>query len=336
MLSLISVLKAFFFSLFFSLGLTKPLIFLLKKQGFQDQIRKDYCEKLEMLHKNKAHIPTAGGVIFVFAAIFSIFLFLPKNFWSTWFLVGMALCWGALGWRDDQIKNKRKVGHGLSAKQKFFIQNCLAVGAVLPIMLAYKESFLCMHLPFMGIVSLPPCWLSYLVNFVIAVLAIVGTSNSVNLTDGLDGLAAGSMVIACLGMLVVAFANGAPWALISGVLLATLAGSCLGFLRYNKSPARLFMGDTGSLFLGGMLGICAVLLRAEFFLLFMGGIFVLESLSVIVQVGSCKLRKKRVFLCSPLHHHYEYKGSPENVVVRNFWLVEFLCVVIGIIAVFWN
>ncbi|WP_206167397.1 phospho-N-acetylmuramoyl-pentapeptide-transferase [Chlamydia muridarum] len=333
---LFCVLKAFFIGLVVSLILVKPLIIWLKKQGLQDRIHKDHCEKLEKLHKNKAHIPTAGGIIFVLSVVLSILLLLPCNLWSTWFLVGATLLWGALGWRDDQIKNKRKVGHGLSAKRKFFIQNCLAIGTVLPIMIAYGESFLCMHLPFVGIVSLPHCWLGYLFSFSIAVLAIVGTSNSVNLTDGLDGLAAGSMVIACLGMLIVTFAYGAPWAFISGVLLATLAGSCLGFLYYNRSPARIFMGDTGSLFLGGMLGICAVLLRAEFMLLFMGGIFVLESLSVILQVGSCKLRKKRVFLCSPLHHHYEYKGYPEKVVVRNFWIIEFLCVAIGIFAVFWG
>ncbi|MBQ8498596.1 phospho-N-acetylmuramoyl-pentapeptide-transferase [Chlamydia sp.] len=336
MFSLLYALKAFFIGLLFSLVLTKPLIFWLKKRGVQDQIHKDYCETLVLLHKDKARIPTAGGLVFVCAVILVFLVLLPWDLWLTWFFVGVALLWGWLGWHDDQIKNQRKTGHGLSAKRKFLIQNGLAVGAVIPIMAAYKESFLLMQLPFIGGISLPNCWLSYLFCFTIATLAIVGTSNSVNLTDGLDGLAAGAMVMACLGMLVVTFASSAPWTLVCGVLLAALAGSCLGFLYYNRSPARIFMGDTGSLFLGGMLGISAVLLRAEFMLLFMGGIFVLESLSVIIQVGSCKLRKKRVFLCSPLHHHYEYKGMSEKAVVRNFWFVEFVCVVIGIVAVFWN
>lgn len=334
MLPLTYVVKAFSIGLFFSLFLMKPLISWLKKQGFQDHIHKDHCEKLEELHKDKAYIPTAGGIVFVFASVLAVLLLFPIQLWSTWFCIGTILLWGALGWCDDQIKNRRRVGHGLSAKHKFLIQNCLAAGVVLPIMFAYEESFLSFHLPFLGIVSLPHHWWSYLLSFAIATLAIVGTSNSVNLTDGLDGLAAGAMVIACLGMLVVACTNGAPWAFICCVLLATLAGSCLGFLRYNKSPARVFMGDTGSLFLGAMLGMCAVLLRAEFLLLFMGGIFVLESLSVIVQVGSYKLRKKRVFLCAPLHHHYEYKGLSEKAVVRNFLIVELICVVVGIIAVF--
>lgn len=174
---------------------------------------------------------------------------------------------------------------------------------------------------------------------------ITGASNAVNLTDGLDGLAAGCllMVAFCLGL--IAFvSNNIDLAAYLNILyiegsgeiaiyLSAFSGACLGFLWYNSHPAQVFMGDTGSLTLGGIIGVSAILLRREFLLALVGGIFVAEALSVIIQVASYKLRnKKRVFLCAPLHHHFEYKGWPETKVVTRFWIVAFLLAMVGLVS----
>lgn len=181
--------------------------------------------------------------------------------------------------------------------------------------------------------------------FMILVVAFVitGTSNAVNLTDGLDGLATGTMIMASTAFALIAFVSNNSE--LSGylnilyiegsgeiaVFLSAVMGACLGFLWYNSHPAQVFMGDTGSLALGGVLGVSAVLLKKEILLAIIGGVFVMEALSVIIQVGSYKLRnKKRVFLCTPLHHHFEYKGWPETKVVMRFWIVGLLLAIIGI------
>lgn len=175
------------------------------------------------------------------------------------------------------------------------------------------------------------------------VFVITGSSNAVNLTDGLDGLAAGTMIMACLCFALIAFLSNnidlAGYLNILyiegsgevGIFLSAMAGACLGFLWYNGHPAQVFMGDTGSLALGGVLGVSAVLLKRELLLGIVGGIFVVEALSVILQVGSYKLRnKKRIFLCTPLHHHFEYLGWPETKVVLRFWIIGFLLAIIGL------
>lgn len=174
---------------------------------------------------------------------------------------------------------------------------------------------------------------------------ITGTSNAVNLTDGLDGLASGVLIIVSIAFALIAFlSNHAKIAAYLnilyiegsgeiGIFLCALIGSCLGFLWYNAPPAQVFMGDTGSLTLGGVLGVCAILLRRELLLALIGGVFVVETLSVVLQVGSYKLRnKKRIFLCSPLHHHFEYQGLAETKVVVRFWIMAFLCAIIGLFS----
>ena len=179
--------------------------------------------------------------------------------------------------------------------------------------------------------------------FLFLLLVVVGSSNGVNLTDGLDGLAVGCVMMVAMVLALFAFLSNhleisqyLHILYIEGsgeiaVYLAALAGACLGFLWYNGFPAQIFMGDTGSLALGGILGVSAALLRRELLLALAGGIFVMEALSVILQVGSYKLRnKKRIFLCAPLHHHFEYKGWPETKVVLRFWIIGLILALIGV------
>ncbi len=181
--------------------------------------------------------------------------------------------------------------------------------------------------------------------FFVILFVLTGSSNAVNLTDGLDGLAAGCLVMTSLVLALVAFlSNNSEIARYLnilyiegsgevGIYLCALIGACLGFLWYNGYPAQIFMGDTGSLALGGVIGVSAILLRRELLLAIAGGIFVAEALSVILQVGSYKLRnKKRIFLCAPLHHHFEYKGWPETKVVLRFWLIGLILAIIGIVS----
>jgi phospho-N-acetylmuramoyl-pentapeptide-transferase len=179
----------------------------------------------------------------------------------------------------------------------------------------------------------------------LSVFVITGSSNAVNLTDGLDGLASGCLIMVAMGFGILAFisnnidiASFLNIAYIEGsgeiaIYLAALIGACLGFLWYNSHPAQVFMGDTGSLALGAVLGVIAVLLKREILLGIIGGIFVMETLSVILQVASFKLRKKRIFLIAPLHHHFEYKGWPETKVVIRFWIIGFLLALIGLASI---
>jgi phospho-N-acetylmuramoyl-pentapeptide-transferase len=199
------------------------------------------------------------------------------------------------------------------------------------------------YVPFLKGAMIHCCGWAMIVAVLFIIFVITGSSNAVNLTDGLDGLAAGNliMVSACFafiaflsnnidiaGYLNIVYVEGSGEV---GIFLSALAGACLGFLWYNGHPAQVFMGDTGSLALGGALGVSAVLLKKELLLGIVGGIFVVEALSVILQVASYKLRnKKRVFLCAPLHHHFEYKGWPETKVVLRFWIVGFLLAIIGL------
>ena len=189
----------------------------------------------------------------------------------------------------------------------------------------------------------PILFLGPLLAILLAILVITGSSNAVNLTDGLDGLAAGCLIMVAICLALIAFvSNNIDLAGYLNILyiegsgeiaiyLSAFAGACLGFLWYNSHPAQVFMGDTGSLALGGIIGVSAVLLKREFLLAIVGGIFVVEALSVILQVGSYRLRnKKRVFLCAPLHHHFEYKGWHETKVVVRFWIIGLMLTIIGI------
>lgn len=317
------------FAFVISWGLTKPSIRWLKRLGYRDHIHKEFCEKLEILHQNKQSVPTAGGIVLVLTLLSSLFFWFPLTSHSLWLYTLAILCWGGLGWYDDQTKKKRKKGHGITAKQKFGIQCLFAACTVTTLACVNPSQFLSLNVPIIGPVYLGSSWSGAVLCFFLALTAIVGTSNAVNLADGLDGLAAGSVCISAAGCFFIASYLSQDIAL----LLAIICGSCLGFLWNNCSPAALFMGDTGSLLLGGMLGSCSVMLRIELALILMGGIFVIEAGSVVLQVLSCRVRNKRLFLCTPIHHHYEFKGIPETKVVVRFWILNLLFTLFGVISI---
>lgn len=325
----------FIISFFLGLKFVKGTISWLKRQQYYDQIHKDFCEQLAALHDGKQQVPTGGGLFFIiFFALMFCFLFRELTP-CLGVLLFSVFSWGLLGRYDDQIKMKQKSGHGLTAKQKFFFEFLFAtITSGWVMMLSRSTSlFTSVQIPFWGVHTFSSTGWGVGICFVLAVLTIVATVNAVNITDGLDGLAAGVTVMVASGGLVLACLH--PMSIFAwcvAFVLAILVGATCSFLWYNCFPAQIFMGDTGSLLLGGMLSTCFVLLRAELYLLIMGGVFVLEATSVILQVGSYRMRKKRIFLCAPLHHHYEYQKVHEQKIVMRFWIVSFMCVVVGVVG----
>lgn len=308
-------------------------------------IRVEDCPLLAELHKKKKDTPTMGGVLILFAMVVSLFLWMDFTSSFTWVLLVTTLWLGIVGGIDDYLKMKYKNSKGLSARLKFSLQLLLSIGIALYLytdreFVAYMGQY---YIPFCKDTLFTLSGWGLILGGVITLFVITGSSNAVNLTDGLDGLATGHLMMASFVLALFAFlSNHIEMArylnilYISGsgeiaVYLFALIGACLGFLWYNSHPAQVFMGDVGSLSLGGVLGVCAVLLRREFLLALVGGVFVAEALSVILQVTSYKLRnKKRIFLCSPLHHHFEYKGWPETKVVIRFWIVGLVLALLGI------
>ncbi|NGX57916.1 MAG: Phospho-N-acetylmuramoyl-pentapeptide-transferase, partial [Chlamydiae bacterium] len=334
-------------------------------------IRTDECPLLGELHAKKQNTPTMGGVLILFSMMVSMVLWMDLSSSFSLILLFTSFGLGGLGAIDDYLKIKRKNAKGLSAKKKLVAQ--LLISGLIATYLFYppftefihtghwfappvakdlasggtvlslQEYSSRIYLPFFKepVLSLHGAFI--VLAILLAILVVTGSSNAVNLTDGLDGLASGCliMVAICLGL--IAFvSNNVDLARYLNILyiegsgeiaiyLSAFAGACLGFLWYNTHPAQIFMGDTGSLALGGVIGVCAVLLKREFLLAIVGGIFVVEALSVILQVGSYRLRnKKRIFLCAPLHHHFEYKGWHETKVVVRFWIVGLILTIIGI------
>jgi len=299
-----------------------PLVIpALTRLKFGQNIRDDGPRR----HLQKAGTPTMGGLLILGGILFATLLFGRKTP-EVFLLLGVTVGYGLLGFLDDFIKVVMKRSLGLRAKQKLAGQIIIAAG------MAYLASFTLglghdLIVPFIGM-KINLGWWFYL-GFV--VLVMVSISNAVNLTDGLDGLAAGITVVTSL-----AFASVAIMVDKMEVALfaAAMAGSCLGFLFYNAHPARVFMGDTGSLALGGALGAITVLTKTELLLPIIGGVFVIENLSVVIQVLSFKLTGKRVFRMSPLHHHYELAGWSEQKVVRAFWLAAVVFAMVGLLGMY--
>lgn len=328
---------------------------------------------LAELHGKKKDTPTMGGILILFSMAISLFLWMDLRNIFTWILLFTTVVLGCLGGADDYLKLRYKNSKGLKARKKMAIQvgfsTLIALYLLMPSftqLLAGKTFFRPptakeqsvegrkiltetlttaqytrqFYLPFFKdpIFHLPTILALFFIVFV-----ITGSSNAVNLTDGLDGLAAGCLVMASLVLALFAFfSNHLDLARYLNILyiegsgeiavyLFTMAGATLGFLWYNGYPAQVFMGDTGSLALGGVLGVSSVLLRREVILAIAGAIFVAEALSVILQVLSYRYRnKKRIFLCAPLHHHFEYKGWPETKVVIRFWIISLLFAIIAV------
>ena len=282
-------------------------------------------------HLSKAGTPTMGGVLLLTALGVSILLWGNLGTPYVWLVLGTTLCFGAIGFWDDYLKTVRKNPRGLRGKYKFGTEIVVAGVMIILLMLTSEDrsSITRLSVPFFKDFAPELGW--WYLPF--AVFVVVGTSNAVNLTDGLDGLAIGPVIIATLAYAGLSYVAGnarfaeylnilhVPGAAEVAVFCGSLLGASLGFLWFNSYPAQVFMGDVGSLSLGGALGMIAVLAKHELLLVIIGGLFVIETLSVIVQVASFKLTGKRVFRMAPLHHHFEEKGWQEPKVIVRFWII---------------
>lgn len=307
---MIMIAIAFLLGLILCLLLGIPYIEFLKKNMFGQYVKDVAPEE----HSKKAGTPTTGGIFIVGAIAISsiITLLLAQKLTTTALIILITLFFYTLaGFQDDILKIKGKANNGLSAKGKFLRQVGIALLPALFVTLGHYTNIR---------IGYDYFDLKWLYPF-LAVFLITGFSNAYNLTDGLDGLAASTGIPTFLGCTIIAQMLGANEV---AIISAAVAGALLGFLKYNKAKAQVFMGDTGSLAIGGLLGTLAVIGKFEFWLIILGGIFVIETMSVIIQVISFKTTGKRVFKMSPLHHHYELEGWSEKKIVLSFALISFL------------
>jgi phospho-N-acetylmuramoyl-pentapeptide-transferase len=300
-------------------------------------------------HQKKAGTPTMGGVLITIAIIVPTLLWADLSNTYIWLAIFSTIAFGAIGFADDYIKVVRKRNLGLTGRTKLVLQFLAAgfVGIALVTLTATRQYSTHLMVPFFkqfrpdlvieNFRHYPHVWWLAFIPFVLFVmLVLVGSSNAVNLTDGLDGLAIGCTVIAAGALTILTYLSGhvvfseylelqkMPQVAEVTVFCGAMVGSSIGFLWYNAHPAEIFMGDVGSLALGGAIGTVAVIIKQELLLPFIGGIFVLEALSVIIQVASYKLRKKRVFKMAPLHHHFELAGWSESKIIIRFWILALI------------
>ncbi|MEK8129720.1 phospho-N-acetylmuramoyl-pentapeptide-transferase [Paenibacillus filicis] len=288
---------------------------LLRRLKFGQQIRTDGPQG----HLKKAGTPTMGGILIMLALALAVLRFGEKNL-ETVILLLASLGYGLVGFLDDYIKILFKRSLGLTARQKLFGQ--LLIAAVVCVLLVISDHSTAVHIPLLDI-SFNLGWLY----FPFVVFLMLGASNAVNFTDGLDGLLAGTSAIAFGAYTIIALNNSQPNV---AIFSAAMVGAVLGFLVFNAHPAKVFMGDTGSLGIGGGLVAVAVLTKAEIALALIGGVFLIEILSVIIQVVSFKTRGKRVFKMSPIHHHFELVGWSEWRVVISFWTAGLILAGVGL------
>ena len=304
------------------------------------QIGQVIREEGPQTHFKKAGTPTMGGLLILVAILASTLLWADLRNRFVWVVLGVTALFGLVGFWDDYLKLIKKNSKGLIARYKYFWQSVGGLVAALVLWYTAKSpADTTLYLPFLKNFALPLGFVGFVV---LTYLMIVGMSNAVNLTDGLDGLAImpAVMVAAALGVFAYASGNAVfasylaiPAVPQAGELLivcAALVGAGLGFLWFNTYPAQVFMGDIGALALGAALGTIAVIVRQELVVLVMGGIFVLETASVILQVASFKLTGKRIFRMAPIHHHFELKGWAEPKVIVRFWIITFFLVLAGL------
>jgi phospho-N-acetylmuramoyl-pentapeptide-transferase len=287
-------------------------------------------------HKAKAGTPTMGGVLIILSIVVSLLLWEDPTSIHTWLLLFATLGFGAIGFVDDLLKMSRK--EGISAGVKLIGQFVVSTVIVMVLYIQRTDTTTLLYLPFFKHAVLDLSWLY----IPFAVILMVGYSNAVNLTDGLDGLAIGLVIMVGIALTLIAYISGrvdyAEYLQIPfikgggeiGVFCLTVVGAAVGFLWFNAHPADVWMGDTGSLALGGVLGAAAIILKKEVLILVLGGVFVLETLSVAIQVASFKLTGKRVFKMAPLHHHFELSGWAESKVVARFWILGGLFAILGL------
>jgi phospho-N-acetylmuramoyl-pentapeptide-transferase len=332
-------------------SLTALLLSLLLGPWVIDRLRdlqvKQYIrEEGPKGHQKKAGTPTMGGVLIVASMIIPTLLWADLRNAYVLLAMGATVAFGAIGFIDDYNKVVRKRNMGLTPRGKFSLQvlTCVVVGIVLLVLQTHGAYSTQLSVPFFkrlhpdlvidSLLGAKYIWaVAYIPLVLFLVLVIVGCSNAVNLTDGLDGLAIGCVLVSSVALTILAYlASNAKFADYLDiqkipdageivVFCGSLVGASLGFLWYNAHPAEMFMGDVGSLALGGAIGTVAVIIKQEFLLLSIGGVFVLEALSVIIQVGSFKLTGKRVFRMAPLHHHFELMGWSESKIIVRFWIV---------------
>ena len=331
-------LTAFLLSLFFGKAVIKRLIMLKMGQPIRTA---EEVHRLNELQAWKQGTPTMGGILLIGAVIVSSLLWARPNNPLLWITLFTALYLSALGFWDDYLKVTKKKSDGIRSRLKFLLQSLLALIVTLffvftPSLAAQAQE---LYVPFFKEPLIAHLGVA---TFFFYLLVIVGTSNAVNLTDGLDGLAAGCTVMAAIAYTIFTYVAGnlkaatylhVPHNIYSGelaVVSMALAGASLGFLWWNCHPARVFMGDTGSLAIGGLLGVLAISCKQELILIIVGGVFVAEVLSVILQVASFKLTGRRIFKMSPLHHHFELLGWKESTVTVRFWIMAIILGIIGL------
>ena len=287
----------------------------------------------------KQGTPTMGGFLILLALTVSTLLWADLTNGFVWVVLGVTICFGAIGFADDYRKVRRRDSHGLPGTVKLLLQAAIAVAATLWIMQLLPDGLkTTLAVPFLKNVLFDLHWLFV----VLAVFVMVGASNAVNLSDGLDGLAIVPVMIAAGVFTLITYLVGhavfsdylqlhyVPGTGELAVFGGALVGGGLGFLWFNAPPAKVFMGDTGSLSLGGALGAVSVVTKHELVLAIVGGLFVLETVSVIVQVASFKLTGRRVFRMAPLHHHFEKKGWAESTIVIRFWIIASILALVGL------
>jgi phospho-N-acetylmuramoyl-pentapeptide-transferase len=303
-------------SLLMCLFLSPKFIEFLRRREFGQNIREEGPEG----HQSKAGTPTMGGII-ILTAFAVPFLILSGHGWESMGVFGVALACALLGFADDYTKIVKRRSLGLRARTKLVVTVAISIGL-------WWVATQKVHLPdavrlrFVDVNVELGVLYPVLIYFVVA-----GTTSGVNLTDGLDGLAAGCAAIVLLAYIGITFITGGDGDL--ALLAACLVGACIGFLWFNSFPANIFMGDTGSLGLGGAIAGLAVMTRTEVLLVLLGGIFVIEALSVVIQVVSFQAFRKRVFLMAPIHHHFELRAWSETKIILRFWIIAAACAAIG-------
>ncbi len=333
-----AAMTSFLLCLIFGQFVIRKLISLKVGQPIRSQ---EEVRQLHALHQGKRGTPTMGGVLLLGSVVVSTLLWARPDNGAVWLAVFAIVYLGLLGFADDYLKVTKKKSDGISGRVKLVAQFALAAAVTGYFLFNPARSVQArtLYVPFFKEPLIAN--MGWLTLFFFSGI-IVGSSNGVNLTDGLDGLASGCTVTAAFAYAVLTYVAGNvkianylqipyyPFAGELAVLCMALAGAGLGFLWFNCHPAKVFMGDTGSLAIGGVMGVVAICCKQELLLLVVGGVFVMEALSVILQVASFKLTGKRIFAMSPIHHHFELKGWKENTVIVRFWILSIMFAFLGL------
>ena len=331
-------ITAFLISVIFGNFVIRKLISLKFGQPIRTAAE---VHKLHELHGSKKGTPTMGGILLIGSIVISTLLWAKPENPFVWLVLFSAVFLGGIGFYDDWLKVTKKSSDGISSRLKFTLQ-CLLAGIFTLFFLTNPKLSATAQQLFIPFLKEPLLLGMGVLTFIFYLLVIVGTSNAVNLTDGLDGLATGCTATVAATYAVLVYVAGniktatylqvpfVPYAGELSVLCVALLGACLGFLWWNAHPARVFMGDTGSLAIGGMLGAVAICCKQELLLVIVGGVFVMEAMSVILQVASFKTTGRRIFKMSPIHHHFELSGWKENTVIVRFWILSVLFALLGL------